>query len=465
MTMKSIKHTFLLLFTFFWAQGAMSQQLTFEQEEMFRDQVKQLMNKYSEGNRISVDFATVDFKLLEQLRTSFIATSKKIVYNDLLPEKVEGSKYLNPVEYAQFAQRYFPEGIDINVEILEITINPKEYKKGGHYEATVKAKKIVRGFYNNLRIHTFSNELYYFISGILVDGKVDGLGITRVIEAKRFAVVQANRRFSGIYVGVSGGYNYSTLFSSAFFSGDNSQSVGSWNMLPGVAIMPTLELHFMFTKGFGLATGLRIGNYAPGMVLEGMNGRVNQLFIDETDSDRDTYYPIYQTDRLVELREIQTYDIPIVMKFRTGNKAVGLYFDMGVLYTMYNSINYTYEGTVTRMGEYPAYNVTLRNIDAYDYWDNRVFNPSDAYAVQDLPKFGLSGLFAMGFSIAPYKNIMIKLGVSANFGFMNVVASDDLASPSNLPKLNYYYTTGNSLGETFLHSASVDFGIYYRVFK
>lgn len=460
--MKTIKYFFLILLAFVGVHSAQSQQLTFEQEEMFRNKVKLLMDKYSEANQITSDFAKLDMKLVEQLRTSFVISSKKVIYNDLLPLKVEGSKYLTPTEYVQFAQRFYPEGIDVKVEVQDITIKSKEQKKGGYYEAVVRARKIIRGFYGNARIHTFSDVLYFFVTGVMVEGNIDGLGISMVAEGSKFAKVNANSRFGGMYLGVSGGYSYATVSSNEL--GQSDWYAQSPDISPKT-ILPAVELYFMFTKGFGLGTGIKFGNYTPTLVLESLNGMQSFTLPDFADTDGDVYNPVYYIDGLEERRTIQTFDIPLLMKFRTGSKGFSLYLDMGVVYTKYRKIYNSYSGTVTRKGFYPEYNVLLEQLEEYDYYDNKMFMPEDSYEIpiQNLPNLGLSGLFSIGFSIAPYKNILIKIGATTCYGFQNDVSYDQTDQSLGMPKIDFYNTTGVSLGQTLLHSFSADFGIYYRI--
>lgn len=460
--MKTIKYFLLILFAFIGVNSAQSQQLTFEQEEMFRNKVKLLMDKYSEANQITSDFAKLDMKLVEQLRTSFVISSKKVIYNDLLPQKVEGSKYLTPTEYVQFAQRFYPEGIDVRVEVQDISINSKEQKKGGYYQAVVRARKVIRGFYGNARIHTFSDVLYFFVTGVMVEGRIEGLGISMVAEGSKFATVNASNRFGGMYVGLSGAYSYATVSSNEL--GESNWYAQSPDLAPKT-ILPAFELHYMFTKGFGFGTGIKFGNYSPTLVLDGLSGRQSFTLPDNFDTDGDRYNPEYYIDGLVEQRTIQTFDIPLLMKFRTGSKGFSLYFDMGVVYTKYRKVSNSYSGTVTRKGFYSQYNVLLERIEEYDYFDNKLFMSDDSYdiPIQNFPTHGLSGLFSIGFSIAPYKNILIKIGATTCYGFQNDVSYDQTDQSLGMPKIDFYNTTGVSMGQTLLHSISADFGIYYRI--
>lgn len=455
--MNSFKRFFCVTLALSWVLTTSAQtSLSPQQEDLFRGRVRQLIQSYSEANVITKDYESVDPQLVDKLIKSFVFSSKKDVFNDLLPTKVEGSRYLTPAAYAQFAQKYYPQGLDVKLDIVDIIINREPMKKGGYYEAIVRAKKEIRGFYNKTRIHNFSNELYFYVQGTFVDGKIDGIGISMVADTKKHAQKQANRKYRGLYAGVSGGYSYSTLFSSELMS-----NAESWQPQMGSSIMPTFELHFMVSRGFGLATGLRVGNYTPGLAINDFQGKVDYRF---TDIDQDQYYPIYSIDNLQELREIKTYDIPLFMKLKTGTGKVGLYIDAGVVYTMYKSMNYSVSGVASRSGEYPDFgNVVLEDIDVYGYFSNKEFSATDVYELT-APSSGLSAMFSFGLAISPAKNFMLRIGCTGSYGLTDIsYDADDTAL--GLPPVDYFHTTGRPLGETLLHSLSIDFGVYYRIFK
>ncbi len=454
--MKIIIFSILLVFVTSLSRVSNAQEmLTADQEEQFRSRAKQLLMTYSEANAISKDFMTVDPDLVQQLNKSFVFSSKDVIYNDLLPEKVEGSKYLTPAAYAQFAQRFYPEGLDVRLDIIDVSVSSTKPRSDGSYEAVVKAKKELKGLYGNARIHSYSDVLFFYVKGVLEEGQIKTLGISMVVDSKKHAQKQANREYRGLYAGISGGYSYSTLFSSELFS-----STSEWQPMPGNAILPSIELHFMLTRGFGFATGLRMGTYSPSIYLDQFNGKLNTTFID---IDQDSYYPIYNISDLEEFREYQTYDIPVVMKFRTGTGKVGLYLDAGVMFSMFKSVNYSVSGVVSRKGEYPNLgNVILEDIDDYGYFTNKEYSSTDVYSLTP-PSSGMSAMFSIGLAISPARNFMLKVGLTGSYGLTDLSYNAEDTS-LGLPPVDYYHTTGRFLGETLLHAVSVDLGVYYKIF-
>lgn len=455
--MNSFKRIFCVILVLSWGITASAQaSLTPQQEDMFRGRVRQLIQSYSEANEITKDYESVDPQMVDRLIKSFVFSSKKDVFNDLLPNKVEGSRYLTPAEYAQFAQKYYPEGLDVKLEIVDIIINREPMKKGGYYEAIVRAKKEIRGFYNTTRIHNFSDELYFYVQGTFVDGNIDGIGISMVADIKKHAQKQANRKYRGLYAGVSGGYSYSTLFSSELISNGDI-----WQSQFGNSFLPTFELHYMLSRGFGFGTGIRIGSYKPHLVMDSFQGKINTTFFD---IDQDQYWPIYNVKGLEEIRDISTIDVPLLIKFRTGYGKSGLYIDAGLVYSMYRSMEYTLSGMASRSGEYPNLgNVILEDIEAYGYFTNKEFSSADVYTLTP-PNSGFSAMLSFGLTIVPVQNIMLRVGLTGSYGLTDI-SYDAKDSSLGIPPVDYYHTTGQPLGETLLHSFSIDFGVYYRIFK
>jgi hypothetical protein len=269
-----------------------------------------------------------------------------------------------------------------------------------------------------------------------------------VADATKHAQVQGDKKYGGLYVGLSGGYNQNVMM----YPNLNSSSIWSWQM--GTSIMPTLEIHYMFNRGFGFATGVRAGNYSPGLSLKNFSGQLSSPI---TDDDDDLYYPIYEISNLEEVSTIKTIDIPMYVKIRAGSGKVGFYLDFGVVYSLFNSMSYTLSGTATRKGYYPDFDVVLEDIPEYNFYTNTTFSANDVMELTP-PKNGFSGYASMGLSVAVYKNMMLRIGASANYGLVDMRESVPHHS------IDYFSTSGVKPGEVFLHSASVELGLYYRVF-
>ncbi len=422
------------------------------QRETLRKEIEKLMKTYSDMSTFTTNDVSIDLNMINTFRGTFIETSKDIIFNDLLPTKGDGGKYLSPIAYTQFVQRYYPEGLDVVFNVEDIIIEPKGKK--GVYIAIVKATKKIKGFYDKKRIHNFSGTIYFHIQASFVDTKVEKIAINLAADPGKHAQVQANKNLGGLYAGVSGTFNQSMFFTPML----TATSEIDWKQTPGQALSPTFELYWMITKGFGLGTGVRMSTYTSYLNLDNFNHELPNTI---NDIDGDPYYPYFEIPELEEETLIKAMDIPISLKFRGGKGKVGFHFDMGVIYSMISESTYSLTGTVTSRGRYPGLgNVTLQNIEEYGFYNNKSF---DNQYPMEVPETTLSAFTSMGLGFVILRNIVLKVGVNAQVGitpieYKQLRYSDDF----------FYKTTGKSFDEDPFNSIisyGVEFGLYYRFLK
>lgn len=439
-----IRYTIALIAVVGLYQGAIfAQPLNDLQKENFRKEIDKLLKTYSDMASLASIDEKFDLSKANSLRATFIETQKNIVFNDLLPQKVDGDKYLAPIIYTQFAQKYYPEGLDVTFQVQDISIEPLPVK--GKYTAIVKVHKETRGFYASKRIHHFTGSLFLYIQANFIDTKVDKIGISLVADPEKHAQVQSNKNLGGLYAGLSGMYNQSLLFNPTIFT--NS----TWSTTMGSGISPSIEVYYMITKGFGIGTGIRLSNYSTTLNIKNFNKQLNSTV---TDIDGDEYNPIFNIPQLEEMSSIKTLDIPICLKFRGGKGKTGFYFDIGAIYSTFREATYTLNGTATTKGYYQEYSVTLEDIPEY-HFETTVYNSRVGNIA--VPDKNLSAFVSLGLSFVVYPNISVKFGANTLFGL-----TDLLYNKSRHP-VDFYATTGLQGEKTNLLSAGVEIGVYYRI--
>ncbi len=421
-----------------------AQYLTPTQREALRLEVQALVERYAEALELTSDGVTVDPVRVTRLREAFIETSRGVVHNDLLPPKVEGSQTLSPVAYANFAQRSYPDGLDVEVSVKGIEI--KDKAEGGAFQATVHVDKRLHGFYLGRRIHSYSGAQFLYVKAYMTNDKVERIGISRVVEPKGHANLIANRRIAGLYAGLSGGYQQSLMYNPALFGN------ASWGFKPGYSLSPAFELHWMITRGFGLGTGLRMVSATTSLNPQPGVNTIKGLI----DSDGDTYNLLVSTRNYSEVATITSTDIPLLLKLRRGNRRVGLYMNLGVVFSFYSSGFYTQEGVITRSGEYPRYNVTLSNIPEYGF-EQSTLNGSNEIAFE-VPSNGYAAMLSLGLSASVARNLMLRVGITSTYGVN--------------PLLTTVYRNNFVLGAAMssnngahLLTSAVEVGLYYRFLR
>ena len=422
-----------------------SQPISDAQKEAFRTEVEKLMKTYNNVASLTNSEGKVDLGKIGILKGMFIETPKNIVFNDLLPQKVEGDKYLNPTSYTQYASRYYPEGLDIIFIVENISFEPLPVK--GTYTAIVKTKKVVRGFYDSKRIHSYDGNLFFYVNAKLTGTEVSNLGISFVADPEKHAQMQSNKSMGGLYAGLSGSFSNSMLFNTTIFTNDK------WDAVNGNNMLPSIEVFYMITKGFGVGTGIRFGKYSTTLKIDNYN---NQLSNPVTDDDNDEYYPIFSISELQELNMINSIDIPIFLKFRGGKGKTGFYFDIGAIYSKLRSATYTLDGSASVKGYYPEYNVTLENIPEYNF-STQEFNAAEED--MNIPSSNLSVATSMVLSFMVYRDITLRVGVNATFGLT------DLMYYESRHPFDFYATTGLDGDKTNILTVGAEIGVYYRIFS
>jgi hypothetical protein len=209
----------------------------------------------------------------------------------------------------------------------------------------------------------------------------------------------------------------------------------------------------MLSKSFGVGTGLRFGAYSSMLSIKDFNKQLGKTV---TDQDGDAYYPIFNISNLEELNSLKTIDIPISLKIRGGKGKTGMYFDVGMIYSMFRSASYTLTGRATTMGYYNQFNVTLSDIPEYNFGTTEFKSVTYTMSV---PDNNLSAFVSTGLTFVVYPDIAMRFGINALYGLT------DLMYRESRHYVDFYATTGLSGDKTNLLSLGVEIGVYYRILK
>ncbi len=215
--------------------------------------------------------------------------------------------------------------------------------------------------------------------------------------------------FSRLYIGVSGAFNFSMPNNSSV------SSLSEWTANNGSSIIPSIELSYMLTKNIGIGTGLKLGNYSSGYSVKGFSGELDTEYVD---IDGDTYFPIYENVNISEVNTLKSIDIPIFLKYQMGSGKINYFANVGIMFSMYSKMEYTLDGTLTRKGSYPQYNVVLEGYPEYNYGDLS-YDPTDVEEI-DAPSTGMFGFINLGVLYEVKKDILVRVGVSSSYGLSDI---------------------------------------------
>ncbi len=451
----SYRLSFLLLF-FLFPLGLFSQELTEEQKQNLEVKIKLLLKDYELYNQFTTDGASLNSDYIKNFIALFESPSKTGYFNDLSP--TGSGSFDTPELYVNFVRQFYRQGLDVTVNRDNINIVEIKLEKGKFKIFTYVSKKVI-GIYNNQGINKFNKELCFIFTATTDEkGGFGNLKINGIVTKEQYASIVASRKGKGLYAGVGGMYTQTQIYDA------NIYNSGIWTAGMKSSINPQFDLNIMFTRGFGIGTGVRLAKYQTAFTLSGYNNMSDSQIKDE---DGDTYQPVLSVGELIDTRTISSLDIPFMLKFRMGKGKVSFTLDMGVIYSMYSKANFNLEGSATRSGYYKDFNVTLEDIKELGFGTYN-YGSGDSFDME-LPANGLSGYAGLGFLFQLSPKVLMKIGTGVIYGItpfgMNNISGDNFYTNPDLKPSNYFnYTLAAPSNNTTIRSAGAEVGLIFKLF-
>lgn len=427
-----------------------AQEISDELKQSFLPKIQQILKDYELISQFSTDGSTIDNKLIAQFPSLFAPKIKYGIYNDLALNK--GSSLDNPSEYTNFVKEFYPQGLDVTLDMERVSIVGGTLRKGT-YTIVAKVSKRVAGIYARQNIRRATIDLYFYFTAPEVTEGIPDFKISSIVNTDRYLALTDSRGKSGLYLGVAGIYTQSQIFSSAVYSSEN------WNHSLGTSITPAANLTIMLSRGFGIGTGFRMSSYLTNFTLGQFNSTSNQSV---SDIDGENYYPVLSVSKLTESNTIKSYDIPVYFHFLMGKSKLRFYLNLGVVFTLVNQAYFTLEGSATKAGYYSyyyngtTYNYTLEDITEYGFGTTNY--KADKQYEMKLPGNALAGYGALGFKIMATPRFNIHLGATINYGLTDL----EFSKPRH--DYDFNYTLNQEVGPTFLQAMGVEVGMNFRLF-
>lgn len=251
-------------------------------------------------------------------------------------------------------------------------------------------------------------------------------------------------QFNRLYIGLNGAFNINMP------SNSNLSSMSEWSTGSEFSIIPSLEISYMISKKLGLGTGLKLGNYKTSYTVNGYSAELEDQFID---IDGDSYFPIYENVNVTEINKMSSIDIPLFIRYQMGSGKLSYFANAGILLSFYSKMSYTLDGTLTRMGSYPQFNVVLDGYPEYNYGD-LTYDTSNEKQLS-APSTGISGFVSLGLMYEVSKGIMVKTAISGVYGLNDI-------NPKFEKTFDDFHSS-TIIGKTTLNSFAIELGIVYKL--
>jgi len=421
-----------------------AQNLTDDQKNAFMPNIKRLLKDYEQYSQFTTDGIRLNNDYIIQFSTLFNRKIKNGIYNDITP--TNKGIFHTVDEYVSFVRSNYPQGLDVTIDIDNIQIE-EAYLKKTVFEITVKVHKKITGLFNNQKIHHFNDDLFFTLTATAdAQGKPSDFKINGILNKSRYAQTIINRQGKGVFVGITGLYALTQIYSPMSFSSDILEAKSGNSFYPGI------DLLVMFTNSFGLGTGIRFSSYKSSFNISSYNKTSDAVI---TDIDGDTYNPVLQINNLNQVSTVKSLDIPILLKFRGGKNKTKFYFDLGVIYTKISNATFTLTGNSVRKGYYSApYYVTLSDIPEYGF-GSYTYRNDEFNLMTESSTF--SGYTSFGLMFQLPQNLLLKIGGSLTYGLSDL-------KPDNNNTDNYInLVSSKPVENTTLRAISIEMGIFYKI--
>ena len=405
--------------------------------------IKEVLARYQQYSQFSTDGSTINSEYTQNFLALFDPVVTTEVYNDMAAKKGEPFSFGSAMEYMQYVIKNFPYGIDVTLDLDQMKVVDK-FQQKGKSGYIVQVNKKVTGLYLLKNFHRFNSLVYFFISEELTDkGPVYKMG--NVLDPVSYQKYAGDKSIKGLYAGISGGYGASFIMNEGVKSASELYTMQmQTNMNFG------LELCYMFTRGFGLGTGIGFSTYSSTFSISNFKDSMEYTI---PDIEGEEYHPILDVNDLVETDVIKSVDIPLLLKFRTGKGRTALYIDMGIIYSFVSG-TYSLEGTQTKSGYYEQWKVILDDdLDEFGFGTFQFNNEEEELKLTSTSN--LSAYVAMGLSIPLSEGLFMKMGVNGRYGITDI----------GLGETHQPFDFSNFIenpGATFLHFGGAEIGLSYN---
>lgn len=214
-------------------------------------------------------------------------------------------------------------------------------------------------------------------------------------------------KHTGIFVGFSLGPskslvdNEGTPVVSKLMSGKMNSSSGS------------VETGYLFSRYFGISSGIGFISYNTQVTLASYQNNLNIK-----DSENESYELRVSAADVKEIQKVSSLSIPFCFTFHIPfTETFGLFLEPGLNIAVPLNKEFKSSGTFTYKGYYPAYNVILENLPAYNFPSDK---SSNSEGELELKKYWVSTVASAGIDFFIQRKIQITAGVCYTRSLSNI---------------------------------------------
>ncbi len=203
----------------------------------------------------------------------------------------------------------------------------------------------------------------------------------------------------GAFIGITAGTVKSTIVNES--SLDLEEVTSSDKMI----FSGSLDIGFMFSKSFGIKSGLGYSSCDVQLALDSYKDSLNLK-----DSELESYILRVTASDISETQSLSILRIPltVVLKIPLSN-VVSIFIEPGINITLPLNTNFSNSGLFTYKGYYPEYNVVFENLPTHGFSGNTTVKGEDGL---ELKQMWSEAVVYAGISIVAKRNFHVDAGVN-----------------------------------------------------
>jgi hypothetical protein len=369
-----------------------------KQSSLIEQKIDTLIKKYEYYAAFKTEYNGLSF-LKQKYFSGLFVSDTVILYNDLSEDK-DKTAYLSVYEYLTQLRKIFKTGLSVKVQLLSIDyyrISKKEYI------ADVKLRKKIVGINADNKIYTFEKNLWI---AVLFD---------KTLKNFKIYSIDVKPSEPDIYIPKEDKGNALEFFvspSSTRINHDLSAYTDDFSGNSAFKIHFGLRYRQPITGGLNILLGVRHSSFSGNFVLSNYSNEYPSV-----DADNEEYTRIVNSPQINETQNLSYLDFQFGLQYRVPDaEKVKFYFSASTLYSIVLKSEYTASGTFSYEGYYPQYNITLFDLENYNFPSNKALNYSDELKTTS----NISVLFGLGMEIKVSEDVNFNLGLNYQYGLKNI---------------------------------------------
>ncbi|MCF6214389.1 MAG: hypothetical protein L3J45_10245 [Flavobacteriaceae bacterium] len=348
-----MKRLILIINLLFAAQFAFAQSFSTAKQEQINNEIIKLLKNYENLSTFKAENGFMNVNLQQQFFSLFYSDTSYI-FNDIALSKPQ--EQYNVTDYLQLIRANYESALSVKLQNIQIEYPYLRISKT-EYIANVSVHKKIAGFQKNNQIYSFDHKIWITV---WFDKSMQVFKIYRIGIIPYEPEIYTPKEDKGYAL------QFIAAPSKTKIEHDLSQYSANLSSETGTNVNFSLIYRQPIFSGLAILLGIGKSKYISEFKL---NNYINEY--ESNDLDNEKYVRIVSSDEIIENEEISYIDFQLGIQYRFLTNKVKPFFSISGIYSKPSKSKYIGSGTFNYQGYYPQYNLTLYNLEQYNFAENK----------------------------------------------------------------------------------------------